>query len=158
MKKSLRYTGIQGEYTVQYIELSSPTCASPELHGVYSYVSWSRFSPLEKPSSPVSRAASRQVYVTHLSASLSGRGGPCLLQVVGGTVAGAHVSPHKHAGSAHCMEADSMICPAAGESSHFDSHRQQNSSTLHKPPRGCAHSSASQNSQTAITLGAHAVN
>lgn len=86
-------------------------------------------------------------FMSHISVHLS-QGGEdhAYCRLWAGTVAGAHVSPHKHAGSAHCMEADSIICPAAGESSHFDSHRQRNSSTLHKPPRGCAHSSASQNS------------
>lgn len=59
-------------------------------------------------------------------------GGTCSLQVAGG----AHVSAHKTVGSAHRMEGDSTFCPAAVGLSHFDSQRQQNSSSSHKLPRG----------------------
>ena len=134
-------------------------CASAETHGLHSSLSGPRFSPLEKRSHPVSGGASWQSCVTHLSVhrcialrvvrSVSVTGG-------GGTVArDSHISPHKRAGTSHCVESDPTFRSSAAESTCSDSHRQQSDGSLHKPAGRSPFHSAAEHSQTAAALGTH---
>ncbi|KAK5881766.1 hypothetical protein CesoFtcFv8_022528 [Champsocephalus esox] len=102
---------------------------------------------------PLGRVTSHTSVFT--DASLSGWGGTCMSQAVGGTVAAAHVPSYKRAGITHRMESNPALRPVAVESSCDDSDRQQNGGSLHKSSGRCTISAAAGHSQAAVVLGAH---
>lgn len=123
--------------------------ASLETHGVQSYFSRFWFSLLKVLHVLSAGGASGQSSCHTAKCCLSGLGGTCLSQV-GWRQWPAHMSV-----LFTVWKVIQYFCPTARESACFDSYRQQNSSSLHKSPRASVLSSASQNSQTAIALGAH---